>query len=91
MGFFKFLRISGTYVYLISLQIKDFMLMHLRTVQMVQEKLGQKISPITRPKCLVYIPVYTGVLTKTSIKLASEGQQWCLVFNLTFNLVGLLS
>lgn len=55
--------------------------MHLRTVQIVQEKLGQKISPITRPNCLVYIPVYTGLLTKTSIKLASEGQQRCLVLH----------
>lgn len=71
MGFFKFPIICGTYFYLISLQIKDYMFMHLRTIQMVQEKLGQKISPITRPNCLVYIPVYTGLLTKTSINLAS--------------------
>lgn len=55
--------------------------MHLRTVQIVQEKLGQKISLMTRPNCLVYIPVYTGLLTKTSIKLASVGQQRCLVLN----------
>lgn len=77
MGFFKFLRICGTYVYLISLQIKDFMFMHLRKVQMVQEKLGQKISLITRPNCLIYIPVYTGLLTKTSIKLASGANNYC--------------